>query len=217
MPTARLTTKTSTVRFRVCTRVGQETFFSSDHASSRKRRIRSTALASVQWSGRGDRTRTYNRWFWRPVLCQLSYTPAGPRGYFASRWSVCLRSWGQYFISSIRFGSFFLFLRVVYVRCLHSVQASWSDGRASTLAMSGADARDRAGADGSATLADGEALADLEGDRGDELDAHLDVVAGHDHLGALGQADRARDVGRAEVELGPVAVVERRVAAALLL
>src|SRR5690349_8087103 len=27
-------------------------------------------------SGRGDRTRTYNRWFWRPVLCQLSYTPA---------------------------------------------------------------------------------------------------------------------------------------------
>src|SRR5215210_4488589 len=26
--------------------------------------------------GRGDRTRTYNRWFWRPVLCQLSYTPA---------------------------------------------------------------------------------------------------------------------------------------------
>src|SRR6185436_7178669 len=30
--------------------------------------------------GRGDRTRTYNRWFWRPVLCQLSYTPADPAG-----------------------------------------------------------------------------------------------------------------------------------------
>src|SRR4029450_5426173 len=30
-------------------------------------------------SGRGDRTRTYNRRFWRPVLCQLSYTPAGSR------------------------------------------------------------------------------------------------------------------------------------------
>src|SRR3954447_3539324 len=29
--------------------------------------------------GRGDRTRTYNRWFWRPVLCQLSYTPADRR------------------------------------------------------------------------------------------------------------------------------------------
>ena len=25
--------------------------------------------------GRGDRTRTCNRWFWRPVLYQLSYTP----------------------------------------------------------------------------------------------------------------------------------------------
>src|SRR5207249_5798976 len=28
-------------------------------------------------SGRGDRTRTCNRWFWRPVLYQLSYTPTG--------------------------------------------------------------------------------------------------------------------------------------------
>src|SRR6476661_4227467 len=79
------------------------------------------------------------------------------------------------------------------------------------------DRDDGAGADGPATLADGEALADLEGDRGDELDAHLDVVAGHDHLGPLGQADGAGDVGRAEVELGPVAVVERGMAAALLL
>src|SRR3954451_23215214 len=79
------------------------------------------------------------------------------------------------------------------------------------------DADDGAGTDGPATLADGEALADLEGDRGDQLDAHLDVVAGHDHLGALGQPDGARDVRRAQVELGPVAVVERRVPATLLL
>ena len=76
---------------------------------------------------------------------------------------------------------------------------------------------DGAGADGAAALADGEALADLEGDRGDQLDRHLDVVAGHDHLGAVGQPDRARDVGGAQVELGPVAVVERGMAAALLL
>ena len=76
---------------------------------------------------------------------------------------------------------------------------------------------DGAGADGPAALADGEALADLEGDRGDQLDGHLDVVAGHDHLGPVGQADGAGDVGRPEVELGPVAVVERGVAAALLL
>src|SRR3954452_2848012 len=119
----------------------------------------------------------------------------------------------------MRFGSFFLFFRVVYVRSLHSVQASWIVGRASTLAMSSLldDADDGAGADGPATLADGEALADLDGDRGDELDAHLDVVAGHDHLGAAGQADGPGDVGRAQVELGPVAVVERGVPAALLL
>ena len=37
-------------------------------------------------------------------------------------------------MSSIRFGSFFLFLRVVYVRSLHSVHWSWIVGRASTLA-----------------------------------------------------------------------------------
>src|SRR4051794_38868906 len=80
-----------------------------------------------------------------------------------------------------------------------------------------ADAGDGAGADGSATLADGEALADLERDRGDQLDAHLDVVAGHDHLGPGGQGDGPRDIGRAQVELRPVAVVERGVAAALLL
>src|SRR5258705_7550894 len=79
------------------------------------------------------------------------------------------------------------------------------------------DADDGAGADGPATLADGEALADLDGDRGDELDAHLDVVAGHDHLGALGQPERDGHVGGAQVELRPVAVVEGRMAATLLL
>src|SRR6476469_5717602 len=122
-------------------------------------------------------------------------------------------------MSSRRFGSFFVFLRVVYVRSLHSVQASWSVGRASTLAMSSLldDADDGAGADGPATLADGEALADLDGDRGDELDAHLDVVAGHDHLGPVGQPDRAGHVGRAQVELRAVAVVEGGMAATLLL
>src|SRR5258705_4268372 len=122
-------------------------------------------------------------------------------------------------MSSRRFGSFFLFLRVVYVRSLHSVQASWRVGRASTLAMSSLldDADDGAGTDGPATLADGEALADLERDRGDQLDAHLDVVAGHDHLGPLGQPDRAGHVGRAQVELRAVAVVERGMTPELLL
>ena len=54
-------------------------------------------------------------------------------------------------------------------------------------------------------------------DRGDQLDAHLDVVAGHHHLRPTGQGDRAGDVGRAHVELRPVAVEERRVPAALFL
>ena len=112
-----------------------------------------------------------------------------------------------------------MFLRVVYVRSLHTVHASWIVGRASTFAMSSllGDGDDGAGADGPAALADGEALADLEGDRGDQLDGHLDVVAGHDHLGPVGQADGPGHVGRAQVELGPVAVVERGVPAALLL
>src|SRR4051794_7433173 len=77
--------------------------------------------------------------------------------------------------------------------------------------------RDHARADRAAALADGEAQALVHGDRLDELDLHLDVVAGHDHLGALGQLGHAGDVGRAEVELGPVAGEERRVTATLLL
>jgi len=54
--------------------------------------------------------------------------------YFASRCGVCRRQRGQYFLSSIRPGSFFLFFSVLYVRSLHSVQASWMTGRFSTLA-----------------------------------------------------------------------------------
>src|SRR5438876_359366 len=77
------------------------------------------------------------------------------------------------------------------------------------------DRDDGAGTDGAAALADGEALAELERDRRDELDRHLDVVAGHDHLGAVRQPDGARDVRGAQVELGPVAVVEGGVPAAL--
>src|SRR4051794_30022662 len=79
------------------------------------------------------------------------------------------------------------------------------------------DVRDDAGADGAATLADGEAQAGVHGDRLDQLDFHLDVVARHDHLRALGQVGDAGHVRRAEVELRPVPVEERSVAAALFL
>jgi hypothetical protein len=44
---------------------------------------------------------------------------------------------------------------------------------------------DAAGPDGAAALADREAEALLHRDRRDQLDLHLDVVAGHDHLDAV--------------------------------
>src|SRR5437763_455052 len=79
------------------------------------------------------------------------------------------------------------------------------------------DLRDAAGADGAAALADGEAQLLVHGDRLAQLDGHQRVVAGHDHLGALGQADRPRDVCGPEVELRAVVVEERLVAPTLLL
>ena len=79
------------------------------------------------------------------------------------------------------------------------------------------DLGDHAGAHGAAALADREAEALVHGDRLDQLDLHLRVVARHDHLLALRELDRSGDVCGPEVELRPVAVEERRVAAALLL
>src|SRR5215211_7899199 len=79
------------------------------------------------------------------------------------------------------------------------------------------DLADHSRADGAASLANGEAQALVHGDRLDQLDRHLDVVARHDHLDALREVGDAGHVGRAEVELRPVAVEERRVAPALLL
>src|SRR5215204_5077968 len=77
-PTTNEMTNTRTVRFRTWMRVGHETFLSSDHDSLMNWRNRFTVAFSAAWrmSGRGDRTRTYNHRFWRPVLCQLSYAPA---------------------------------------------------------------------------------------------------------------------------------------------
>src|SRR5215210_1039420 len=74
-----------------------------------------------------------------------------------------------------------------------------------------------AGADGAATLADREAQALVHGDRLDQLDLHVRVVARHDHLLALRELDRAGHVRRAEIELRAVVVEERRVPSALVL
>src|SRR5450432_2029788 len=67
------------------------------------------------------------------------------------------------------------------------------------------------------TLADGETQALFHGDRLDQLNRHLGVVARHDHLGALRQVDAAGDVSGAEVELRAVVVEERGVPAAFVL
>src|SRR5438270_6963070 len=77
--------------------------------------------------------------------------------------------------------------------------------------------RGHAGPDRAATFANGEAHPLLDRDRGDELDLHVDVVARHHHLGALGQLHLAGHVRGPDVELRAVALEERRVPAALFL
>src|SRR5262249_59074901 len=72
-------------------------------------------------------------------------------------------------------------------------------------------------ADGATTLTDGEPQALVHGDRLDQLDLHLGVLARGDELAPLGQLHDAGYVGRTEVELRAIAGDERRVAAALLL
>src|SRR5437762_6628173 len=75
------------------------------------------------------------------------------------------------------------------------------------------DFGDDPGAHRAAALADREAEAILHRDRGDQLDRHLRVVAGHHHLHARRQLHRPRHVGRPQIELRPVPLEERRVAA----
>src|ERR1700739_3198575 len=93
----------------------------------------------------------------------------------------------------------------------------WSSGTTPQNSVLLDDLRNDPGADRTAAFADREPQTLVHGDRLDQLDLHLDVVAGHDHLSALGQPGHAGDVGRAEVELRPVAREERRVTSALLL
>src|SRR6476661_10356775 len=79
------------------------------------------------------------------------------------------------------------------------------------------DLGNRARADRAAALADSEAGALLECHRRKQLTGDRRVVARHHHFHALGQLQRAGDVGRPDVELRTVAVEERGVAAALFL
>src|SRR5579863_2480121 len=77
--------------------------------------------------------------------------------------------------------------------------------------------RHHAGTDGASALADRETESLLERDRRDELADDIDIIAGHDHLGALGERHDAGDVGRAQVELRTIVAEERGMAPALLL
>src|SRR5215210_6646308 len=79
------------------------------------------------------------------------------------------------------------------------------------------DLGDDARTHGAAAFADGEPETLIHGDRLDQLDLHVRVVARHDHLLALRELDRAGHIRRPEVELRPVTVEERRVAATLVL
>src|ERR671917_560936 len=79
------------------------------------------------------------------------------------------------------------------------------------------DLGDDARADGATALADRKPEALDHGDRLDQLDRHLDVVARHHHLRALGEVRDPGDVGGTEIELRAIPGEERSVAAALLL
>src|SRR6201996_339991 len=79
------------------------------------------------------------------------------------------------------------------------------------------DLGDDAGADGAATLADGEPQTLVHRDRLDQLDRHLDVVTRHHHLRPLREVGDPGHIGGAEVELRTVAGEERSVATTLLL
>src|SRR5699024_1868997 len=70
---------------------------------------------------------------------------------------------------------------------------------------------------GAAAFANGEAQALFHGNRRNQLDSHLNVVAGHHHLGAFRQLAIARHVGRAEIKLRAITLEERRVTATLVL
>src|SRR5712691_3496400 len=79
------------------------------------------------------------------------------------------------------------------------------------------DLTNRAGADGAAAFANGEAQAFLHRYRRDQLDVHFHVVARHHHLHSRRQMRHSRHIRRSEVELRPVAREERRVPPAFFL
>src|SRR5690606_34133586 len=79
------------------------------------------------------------------------------------------------------------------------------------------DLGNHAGANGTAAFADSEAQAFFHGDRSDQGNVQLDVVARHDHFHAFGQFAGTGHVSSTEVELRTVALEERSVTTAFVL
>ncbi len=95
---------------------------------------RIAGVAYRRWQGRQDSNL-------QPLVLETSALPielhpSERAAYFVSRCSWCCRQRGQNLLSSIRPGSFRLFLRVLYVRSLHLVHASAITGRFSAFATS---------------------------------------------------------------------------------
>src|SRR5580704_13823305 len=140
------------------------------------------------------------------------------------RAELSMTSW-SYALSRMR-----IFCPAMWPRCPYLLAVPWCRCRCARRVPpgrqgSGGPVRERllddlgnpAGTDRVAALPDREQEAFLHRDGLDQLDPHLGVVTGHDHLGALGEVNHPGDVRGAEVELRPVVVEEGGVPPALVL
>jgi hypothetical protein len=88
-------------------------------ASTRRLNLRASCLVGqcALRSSATTSTKKLNLDFLAGTDLALAFLTRVAIGYFVSRWRVEPRQEGQYFFSSSRCGSFFLFFVVVYVLC----------------------------------------------------------------------------------------------------
>src|SRR4030042_4083112 len=161
--------------------------------------------------GRPGRNRTHNPRFWRAVLYQLSYWPvcagrsAGAAYSFGLPVQRVLAAAGAVLpeLDPPRVVAAVLLRRVVALLAFRAGQGDNRSNvflspdsaspprleRAASSLLLFPDLDDGAGADGQAAFADGGLGTLLQRHRGDQLDRHLDVVAGHDDLHPFRQRD----------------------------
>jgi hypothetical protein len=70
-------------------------------------------------------------------------------------------------------------------------------------------------ADGPATFTNSELQPIIHGDRCDQLDFYVNVIARHNHFSAFRQLNDSRHVRRAEKELGPITIEKKAYAGRL--